>query len=105
MENATPNIKPEHIPVTVKEAVMFCTYEHSQMTLDVCLVCKLHLMECCIECRAGTGSTTASSGCVVVRGSCNHIFHEHCITSWVQRRVECPACMKEWTPVGYVDCK
>ncbi|ESS65469.1 hypothetical protein TcG_08189 [Trypanosoma cruzi] len=87
------------IPVIMKEAFLFFAYEHPVIGSLECLVCKLHLEECCLGCR---GKGNPIEECHVVRGTCDHTFHDHCIQSWCRQRRECPACFKEWVPATYV---
>ncbi|KAG8346146.1 hypothetical protein TRVL_03033 [Trypanosoma vivax] len=96
----TPAATRQTIDVTLLQATLIATYEHPQLASLECLVCKLHLGECCLECRA---STPSAGNCRVTRGGCGHLFHEHCILAWIQRRRECPACMAKWSPTTYIE--
>ncbi|KEG11135.1 hypothetical protein DQ04_02951130 [Trypanosoma grayi] len=100
MARVESSSEPQRIAVAIKEAVLACSYEHTEMALNECLVCKLHLVECCLDCRVKGRS---EADCRVVRGVCDHTFHEHCIESWYRQRRDCPACFKEWVLAAYVE--
>ncbi|RNF08425.1 uncharacterized protein Tco025E_07174 [Trypanosoma conorhini] len=88
-----------YIPVKMKEAVLFFAYENPVIAALECLVCKLHLEESCLSCRE---KGRAVEDCPVVRGTCEHTFHEHCIKSWCLQRGECPVCFNVWVPASYI---
>uniref|UniRef100_A0A0N4ZPF1 RING-type domain-containing protein n=1 Tax=Parastrongyloides trichosuri TaxID=131310 RepID=A0A0N4ZPF1_PARTI len=66
---------------------------------DTCAICRAKLMESCLRCQTGK---TPSSGieeqtCIVVWGTCNHSYHNCCMTLWIQQNKRCPLCQKEWS--------
>lgn len=38
--------------------------------------------------------------CPVVRGSCHHLFHVHCLQAWYRKSTICPLCGVEWRAVA-----
>ena len=73
--------------------------------VDVCAICRNHIMDLCIECQTSQpGATAAAAGgagaggeeCSVAWGTCNHAFHHHCISRWLKTRNVCPLDNKEW---------
>ncbi|ORC86390.1 uncharacterized protein TM35_000281060 [Trypanosoma theileri] len=87
------------IAVTIKEAFLFYSYENPQIASLECLVCKIHLINCCLECRVKDKSLQE---CPAVKGACGHVFHDHCIQSWCRQRRECPACFNKWVPETFI---
>lgn len=43
--------------------------------LDICVICRNHLIDPCIECEA---NDTDNEKCMLVWGVCDHAFHYHC---------------------------
>eukprot|EP01098_Paradermamoeba_levis_P007670 TRINITY_DN3197_c0_g1_i1.p1 TRINITY_DN3197_c0_g1~~TRINITY_DN3197_c0_g1_i1.p1 ORF type:complete len:101 (-),score=10.12 TRINITY_DN3197_c0_g1_i1:90-392(-) len=65
--------------------------------VDVCAICRSHLAELCIECQSNPNSATVQD-CKPSKGQCNHAFHFHCISSWLNRKEEqvCPLDQRPW---------
>jgi RING-box protein 2 len=61
---------------------------------DTCPICKLLLMETCLNCQADL----KKEECVVVWGECNHSFHLCCMTRWINtsNNQHCPVCHSMW---------
>lgn len=58
-----------------------------------CAICRNHMMEMCIECQSKQSNGIE---CTVAWGFCNHSFHLHCISRWIQTRSVCPLDNQEW---------
>lgn len=63
------------------------------ISVDNCAICRNHIMESCIECQA---TEQTMDECTVSWGVCNHAFHKHCISKWLETRNVCPLDNKEW---------
>lgn len=60
--------------------------------VENCAICKGNIHEKCVNC---TTSPTDPE-CNLEWGSCNHGFHHHCLSKWLQTRNICPLCQKSW---------
>ncbi|CAH6722439.1 RING-box protein Hrt1p [[Candida] jaroonii] len=72
-------------------AVAFWSWD---IVVDVCAICRNHLMEPCIDCQANVGGNNEE--CLAAWGQCNHAFHMHCINRWLKTRQVCPLDSQEW---------
>jgi hypothetical protein len=34
--------------------------------------------------------------CPIIKGKCNHIYHQHCISKWTKKRADCPLDQEIW---------
>ena len=59
--------------------------------IENCAICKMYLSDNCPLC---IGNTSAQ--CQPVWGECNHPFHNHCITRWLESKNTCPLCSRPW---------
>ena len=60
---------------------------------DTCAICKNALMESCIQCQA---DNLDQKDCTIVRGTCNHVYHFHCISNWMKTSAKCPLDNQDW---------
>ncbi|KAH8323091.1 hypothetical protein KR074_003162, partial [Drosophila pseudoananassae] len=65
------------------------------IVVDNCAICRNHIMQLCIECQA-CGGPIPFEQCTVAWGTCNHAFHLHCISRWLQMREVCPLDNRKW---------
>lgn len=63
------------------------------MKVETCAICRNHIMDTCVECQNGLIS---DGKCLVSWGVCNHAFHSHCITRWLNSKNVCPLDTKRW---------
>lgn len=70
--------------------------------VDICAICRNHIMDLCLECQNSTNNNQQGGGgkpeeeCTVAWGTCNHAFHNHCISRWLRTRNVCPLDNREW---------
>ncbi len=61
---------------------------------DSCPICMNSLVGNCIECQADPGNAPE---CNIAVGKCEHAFHQHCITKWLENgRKNCPLDTNDW---------
>lgn len=77
---------------TVKKVAVICTWAHGN-NQSKCGICKNELTEMCMDCIASQADITA---CSVVVGTCNHIYHLHCMSQWTKKKNTCPLCGNDW---------
>lgn len=56
---------------------------------DACLICQQEFNTACYKCRHPID-------CVPCLGSCNHLFHYHCMSEWLEASQVCPVCRSPW---------
>jgi hypothetical protein len=59
---------------------------------DVCAICRTALSESCLRCQAASNLQE----CIIVWGTCNHSFHNCCMSQWIKQRAQCPLCQTDW---------
>lgn len=70
---------------------------HENGIVEFCAICRKHLTETCIECDAHLIDTQlVSLSCPLTVGTCNHVFHYHCMNRWLANREVCPLDNKNW---------
>ena len=45
-----------------------------------------NLMSPCIDCQLSRNASAAGNMCTIAWGKCQHVFHLHCISKWLQKR-------------------
>ena len=63
---------------------------------SVCHICKNPLSFLCKKCEDGSQSNKV---CYTSIGKCQHTFHYHCISSWLETDTNCPI---DFTPFNYI---
>ena len=68
------------------------------VTQETCAICRNNVMDHCIDCLASVTneSDTLQRTCSLIQGTCQHIFHRHCLERWLLTRQVCPLCNSEW---------
>ena len=67
------------------------------VAVQKCAICRNDIMDMCIECQAADPSAAAETPeCLVAWGTCNHAFHEHCISRWLEQHAVCPLDNTPW---------
>lgn len=82
--------KKKRFEIKKWSAVAFWSWD---IEVETCAICRNNIMDICIECQS---SGASSSACTVSWGNCNHIFHSHCISRWLESRPVCPLDNKVW---------
>ena len=59
-----------------------------------CPICKEKLEDRCIDCNCSDIDNDIL--CAIVKGTCSHVYHHHCILRWLKQRDVCPICYTEW---------
>lgn len=70
---------------------------------DTCPICRENLSNCCKTCKKenkcfikditinnSTNIFKAYTTCPIDKGTCEHIYHSHCINKWRRKRDICP---------------
>ncbi|KAK2954223.1 putative RING-box protein [Blattamonas nauphoetae] len=79
-----------------KEAIVFkkwyaiASWKYTLLN-DTCGICRNELQQPCIECQ-GEGKDQ----CHIQKGECQHAFHFHCLSRWLNKNNICPLCQKQW---------
>lgn len=64
----------------------------------ICPICRYKFNEHCSKCQV---SREENIQCPVVEGQCGHLFHKHCIDSWLAKHSNYPYkdCEKKFIPI------
>ncbi len=62
------------------------------LQIEICAICRNHIMDMCIECQSSAESTKCRSSW----GKCGHAFHKHCINRWLNTKNVCPLDTQVW---------
>jgi RING-box protein 1 len=90
-----PSCESERKPFfVIKEQLRIASWSFD-INMDTCAICRNNIMDLCIECNA-SGLDVNSTKCLCYSGTCNHVFHGHCITRWLKTRQVCPICDHPW---------
>ncbi|KAH3898684.1 probable RING-box protein HRT1 [Saccharomycodes ludwigii] len=89
--------KPKKFQVKKWTAVAFWSWD---IDVENCAICRNHIMEPCIQCQP-TAMSDTNKECVAAWGTCNHVFHLHCINKWLQTRNACPLDNQPWKFAKY----
>lgn len=57
---------------------------------EECPICKSKFEEPCLSC--SNDHVKGDIECHVTRGRCNHAYHKHCISRWLEKNTLCPIC-------------
>ncbi|XP_017349766.1 RING-box protein 1-like [Ictalurus punctatus] len=63
---------------------------------EKCCICFNRITGPCSECEDIIPAVTREE-CPVSRGVCNHRFHFHCISRWLEEQNICPLDRRSWT--------
>lgn len=87
--NETPP-QPAVLPFTEQGSALVGTYKIASIN-SLCIICRVHILSLCPVCDA-----EFTEPCTATLGSCNHVFHTHCITKWLSQSNRCPIDNSEW---------
>ncbi|KAL0211960.1 hypothetical protein RCL1_005586 [Eukaryota sp. TZLM3-RCL] len=94
MSSATTS-RPAQPPFTIKKWNAVALWSWDVQT-DTCAICKNENMQPCLECFSANPDTTEAVECPIAWGTCNHVFHYHCISRWLKTRQVCPLDNQPW---------
>ena len=60
-----------------------------------CGICRFLLGDYCSKCQVSSDSEVEKN-CIIVWGSCSHVFHMHCISKYLIDHENCPICGQTW---------
>lgn len=86
------------IPITTKRAFVRATAlpANQDLVSGVCLICKEKISDLCVSCQTNKDR----DDCLISRGGCGHLFHEHCLKGWLDKSTLCPVCQQQWVTDG-----
>ena len=74
----------------VKDIKILTSWGYNLPTNIECTICR---------CNLNTNSLYNQDKCedsIIVRGTCNHSFHDECIRPWIKTNNHCPICSQNW---------
>ncbi|CAF3539975.1 unnamed protein product [Rotaria socialis] len=89
--NPTSDTGTSSVPFTLKRWNLVGIWSWD-VAHDVCAICRTALSESCLRCQAASNLQE----CIIVWGTCNHSFHNCCMSQWVKQRAQCPLCQTDW---------
>ncbi|CAF3349545.1 unnamed protein product [Rotaria sp. Silwood1] len=89
--NPTSDTLSSSVPFTLKRWNLVGIWSWD-VAHDVCAICRTALSESCLRCQAASNLQE----CIIVWGTCNHSFHNCCMSQWVKQRAQCPLCQTDW---------
>ncbi|CAF2701386.1 unnamed protein product [Rotaria sp. Silwood2] len=89
--NPTSDTVSSSVPFTLKRWNLVGIWSWD-VAHDVCAICRTALSESCLRCQAASNLQE----CIIVWGTCNHSFHNCCMSQWVKQRAQCPLCQTDW---------
>uniref|UniRef100_A0A5S6QT26 RING-type domain-containing protein n=1 Tax=Trichuris muris TaxID=70415 RepID=A0A5S6QT26_TRIMR len=63
---------------------------------DWCAICHGTINDLCLTCQIGELNDDGMTNCPPLQGACNHTFHHHCISRWLQTQHVCPLDNMPW---------
>ncbi|AYV86947.1 MAG: e3 ubiquitin-protein ligase rbx1 [Sylvanvirus sp.] len=94
----TPSESESDIVIKKWNAVASWSYNVQN---DTCAICRNSLMIPCITCQSNTMNQQKGEDCTTAGGVCNHVFHFHCISKWLNTRSTCPMDDQDWEFTKY----
>lgn len=61
-----------------------------------CGICCNQIKNLCIDCQGNDRQSSEDDECKVAWGVCDHAYHFHCISRWLEGNTVCPLDNIEW---------
>jgi len=92
MASAAPKTTPLKPTLNIKKYNTVSTWTWN-VNNEMCSICRTNLSQHCIECQL---DPPGDDECKVAWGKCNHAYHFHCVSRWLNTRNVCPLDGQEW---------